>query len=154
MAGVLPGKVIGVTIDGDFIDCQIDATLTKTNNVTETTGCKPSPDGTYKGASTVGRTVDTSDWTITMSAKAFADAVTVNQNDIAEKMDTNPIVQVTFQTTQTTDFDFEEAWVYEGEGILTDFTINAPQDGEATWDTTIVANGTPLTLTRTPIVVT
>lgn len=152
MANELPGKLLGVTVDGQFINCQIDATLTITNNFTESTPCKPSSEEAYKSPQTVKRTVDSRDWTLTYSAKQFADAVAANQNTIAQKMlaGGNPYVQVTFQTTQTTDYDFPITFVYEGEGVIQDVTLNAPQDGDATHDGTIVANG-DLTFTEVPV---
>lgn len=152
MANELPGKLLGVTIDGVFINCQIDATLTLTNNLTESTPCKPSPTEAYKGGQPIKRTVDSRDWTITYSAKAFANAVAGNQNTLAQRMlaGGNPYVTVTFQTIQTTDYDFPIAFVYEGEGVLQDLAINAPQDGDATHDGTIVANG-DLTYTEVPV---
>lgn len=152
MANELPGKLLSVTVDGEFISCQIDAVLTLTNNLTESTPCKPSPTDTYKGAQTIKRTVDSRDWTLTYSAKQLADAVAANQNTIAQKMlaGGNPYVQVTFQTTQTTDYDFPVSFVYEGEGVIQDLALNAPQDGDATHDGTIVANG-DLTYSQVPV---
>lgn len=152
MANELPGKLLGVTTDGEFINCQLDATLNLTLNLTESTPCKPSPTETYKSGQTIKRTIDSRDWTITFSAKALAQALANNQNKLAQKLlvGGDPNVQVTFQTTETTDYDFPIVFVYEGEGILQDLTINAPQDGDATHDGTIVANG-DLTYTETPV---
>lgn len=152
MAGErLSGKLLSVTIDGDFVQCQTDATLSITTNTSESAACKPMPGESTTGSIWLTNNVDSKTWEITLTAASFADAVQMNNADIADKLITGtPIAQVQFATTQTTDYAYDQILVYSGEGIITNFTMNAPADGESTYDVTIIGNG-PLTSTRTNV---
>lgn len=152
MAGqVLQGSLQAVTINGNRVQCEIDATLNVTTNTTETDPCKPLSTDAYKAARWVDTSVDSKAWTIDFSAKAFADAVEINNLDILDLLvNGDNVVQVEFNTTQTTDYDFDEVATFSGEGILSDFSWNNPSAGESTYDVTITGKGAP-TFTRTPI---
>lgn len=153
MAGVLQGKLIGVKINGSFLRCQTDATLTINVNVTEDDPCKPTESDSTNGASWTTHSVDTKDWSVSVTAKTFADvsAGLLDNGDIAGLMiDGNPSVEMTFQTIQTTDYDYSSIFLYEGTGTLTSFNLNAPVDGESTYDLEITGNGA-LTYTETPV---
>lgn len=152
MAGVLLGKLIGVKINGSYIRCQTDATLTITTNVTDDDPCKPTEQETTGGASWVTHSIDTKAWNVSVTAKAFADqaAGLLDNSDIAALMIGNPSVEMTFQTIQTTDYDYASIFVYEGTGTLTSFTHNAPVAGESTYDMEITGNGA-LTFEETPV---
>jgi len=144
MAGVLPGKLIGVKVNGTSIRCQTDATLAITVNTTDDDPCKPTEADTTNGASWTTHTVSTKGWTVSVTAKAFADQVTgvLDNSDIAALMITgDPSIEMTFQTIKTTDYDFAKTFIYEGTGTLTSFTHNAPIDGESTYDLEITGNG-------------
>lgn len=153
MAGVLPGKLIGVKVNGSYIRCQTDATLTITTNVTDDDPCKPSETESYKGGNWTTHTLDTRTWTVSVSAKTFADQVSgqIDNSDIAALLITgDPSVEMTFQTIQTSDYDFPAIFIYEGTGTLTSFTHNAPTAGDSTYDLEITGNGA-ITFTETPI---
>lgn len=151
MAGILPGKLMTTTVNGTALRCQVDATLTISVNVTENESCKPSAEDAYLANAWVTQSIDNKSWEITVSAKAYADAIEMSNSDIGELLTTgSPIVQVTFMTTQTTDYDYDEVFVYSGEAIITNYTLNGPQTGDGTYDLTFTGNG-PLTLTRTPV---
>lgn len=153
MAGVLQGKLIGVKVNGSFLRCQTDATLAITVNTTDDDPCKPTPTDTTNGASWTTHSVSTKTWTVSVTAKAFADQVTgvLDNSDIANLMITgDPSVEMTFQTIKTTDYDYPSVFLYEGTGTLTSFTHNAPIDGESTYDLEITGNGA-LTYTETPV---
>lgn len=152
MAGVLPGKLIGVKVNGSYIRCQTDATLTITTNVTDDDPCKPSETESYKGGGWVTHTIDTKAWTVSVTAKTFADQVVgmLDNSDIAALMIGDSSVEMTFQTIQTSDYDFASIFIYEGTGTLTSFTHNAPTAGDSTYDLEITGNGA-LTFTETPV---
>lgn len=152
MANSIPGKLIKVKINGVEWRCQTDATLTMTVNMTENDPCKPTDAQVTSGQTTpyVTRSADSRDWTITFSAQAFADAVGASQIELS-KLFINGALNVTAQflssTTQTT---YPNGFLYEGTGILSSLTINAPEAGNATYDAEVTGNG-PLTLTEIPI---
>lgn len=152
MAGqVLQGGVIGVTINGNEIQCEIDATLNITINTTETDPCKPLAAEPYKSSRWVDTSVDSKGWNVTFSAKAFADAVEMNNLDIVDLLVSgDPIVQIQFYTKQHPDYDYDEIAVFAGEGVMNDFTWNAPGTGESTYDVTVTGKGAP-TFTRTTV---
>lgn len=153
MAGAIQGKLIGVKINGNYIRCQTDATLTITANTTDTDPCKPSEDEATNAASWVTHSTDSKAWTVSVTAKAFADvaAGVIDNSDVAAMMISgNPEVEMTFQTIRTTDYDHDQIFVYEGSGTITSFTHNAPGAGESTYDLEITGNGA-LTYTETPV---
>lgn len=153
MAGELQGKLIGVKINGSYIRCQTDATLSITQDVTDNDPCKPTEEEATNGASWAGHTAGTKSWTISVTAKTFADvaAGTLDNSDIAALMITGDnSVEVTFQTIRTTDYAFASVFLYEGTGTLTSFTHNAPVDGDSTYDLEITGNGA-LTFEETPV---
>lgn len=153
MAGAIQGKLIGVKLNGTYIRCQTDATLTITANTTDTDPCKPSEDEATNSASWITHSIDSKAWTVSVTAKAFADqlAGAIDNSDIAALMITgDPSVEMTFQTIKTTDYDHDNIFVYEGTGTLTSFTHNAPSTGESTYDLEITGNGA-LTYTETPV---
>lgn len=153
MAGVLQGKLIGVKVNGSYIRCQTDATLTLTVNTTEDDPCKPTEEEATNAAAWITRTVDTKDWNVSVTAKSFADVLAgfLDNSDIAALMiEGDPNVEMTFQTIRTTDYDYSSIFVYEGTGILTSFTHNAPEAGQSTYDLEISGNGA-LTFEETPV---
>lgn len=151
MADVLQGKLIGVTINGEFVNCQVDATLTLNVATEETDPCKPAPGESSANASWAKPTVGTRSGTVDFSIKTFATNTGFNQADISEIIiDGDAKTEWQFMTIQTTDYDHEEAWVYSGEGIFTSQSIAAPSTGESTSDTSIVMYDKP-TIVRTPI---
>jgi hypothetical protein len=150
MANSLPGKLLKVTVNGLVLRCQTDATLTLTANLTEDDACKPENDDADAGASWITRTVDSKDWTISFSAKAFADNIAGSNIDLVPLWINGDLsVEVQFLTnpSQTT---YPYGFVIEGSGIMNSLTFNAPVAGSATYDTEISGNG-PLTYTPVPV---
>lgn len=144
MAGTLPGKLIGVKVNGTYIRCQTDATLTITIETTDDEPCKPTEADTTNGASWGSHSVGTKNWNVSVTGKTFADTVAgfIDNSAIAGLMITgDPSVEITFQTIKTTDYDFDKTFIYEGTGTLSSFTQNAPIDGDATYDLEVTGNG-------------
>lgn len=150
MSNVLPGRLIGVKIGGQYFKCQTNADLTLTGATTADETCKPDQGVEGNPIGWVTRTVDSKDWTITFSAKNFADGLGNSGYDMSRIfIDTDLSVTAFFMTNPDQGSgDFISAdWVYEGEGLLTSLKINAPEKGSSTYDATIEGNG-PLTLTE------
>lgn len=152
MAQSIAGKFIKVKVNGVEYRCQTDATLTLTVNMTENDPCKPSDALVTAGQLIpyVTRTADTRDWTLTFSAQAFADAIGASELELSDLF-INGALSVTAQFLSTpTQTTWPNGFLYEGAGILSSLTINAPEAGNATYDAEITGNG-PLTKTLIPI---
>ena len=140
----IPGKLMGVKIDGNFIDCQIDATYNMTMDTEEGDICKPSPTDTTDGASWAEPTAGRKSGTIDFSAKSLAKMTGFGLYELSNLfINGSNSVTWTFGTTQTTDYNQPALIVYSGDGIMTSFNINAPNEGESTFDSSITMVGKP-----------
>jgi len=147
----IPGKIIGVMDGGKWLNCQVDATLNLTVDVTEEDPCKPDPDDEEQGEVPFKfRTADARDWSIDFSQKLMRDSLAAANVDYGEEfVDGRLDRQVQFMTApgQTkSNYDI----IYAGSGILTAHTVNAPAVGAGTTDTSIAGNG-PLTYSKVPV---
>lgn len=147
---VLPGKLLGVTLDGVYYKCQTTADLTLTAAVTEDDTCKPDQGSDVDPIGWITRTVDSKDWAITFSAKSFADGLGASGNQLSRFfIESDLVVLAHFMTNPDAgDGTISDDVLYEGSGLLTGLKINAPEKGSSTYDATITGNG-PLTITET-----
>ncbi|GEM_PF-5074529 len=152
MAGqVLPGSVVGVTINGTEVQCELESSMSITVNTTETQPCKPLSTEAYKAAKWTDSSVDSKSWQITFNAKAFADNVAFNNLDLVDLLiNGDPVVEVQFYTKQHPDFDFDEIAVFSGRGIISLDDWTAPAEGDSTYSGTITGKGKP-EFVRTPV---
>jgi hypothetical protein len=147
---VLEGKLTGVWLDIgnglEYFRCQTDAQLQLTASTTENDACKPDQ---TSGAENVGltwvtRTVDSKDWQITFSAKAFLDSLGANQFALIEFFISSPTLEVEAEFATNANTGAHSHPVdnfYTGTGLLTGVTLNGPQSGDSTYDATIDGNG-------------
>lgn len=150
MGNTLPGRLLGVTINGTYFKCQTTADLNFSAAVTEDDTCKPDQGTDSDPIGWVTRTVDSKDWTITFSGKAFADGLGASGNALSRLfIDGDLGVTAHFMTNPDQgDGIISTDVLYEGEGLLTGLKLNAPEKGSSTYDVTIVGNG-PMTITET-----
>lgn len=140
---VIPGKLLLATAGGTAFDCQQDATLTITYNLTQEEPCKPAPTEPYKGFSWQTSTTDSASWEITFTLKA-TDANANNQNSILNTLiNTGNKMSITFETSPASGTGLAYASIFEGDGLISSFTWNAPSSGESTVDITVTGNGAP-----------
>jgi len=148
MAGGVAGKLWYVTLNGQRIKCQLDATLNFTTNVEEEDACKPEEDAIDQ-KQWVEREEVSRDWEITVNHRAFLDAVQINQADIID-MYVNGDLKVTAGFVADPSTGYAQNQVFNGPGIITSAALNAPAAGKSNMDLTISANGAP-TFTRIPV---
>lgn len=147
----IPGKIIGI-MDGDkWLNCQVDATLNITVDVTEEDPCKPDPSDDAEGdVPWKFRTADARDWSVDFSQKLMRDSLAAANPNMGEQIILGNLDRtIQFRTAEgqtKSNYDF----IYEGSGILTAHTVNAPAVGAATTDTSIAGNG-PLTFVKVPV---
>lgn len=143
----LPGRLIGITLDGDYYNCQTAADLTLGTSVTKNPICKPNPSGTASiGWETSNP--DSKNWQLTFSAQSFLDSITgtKNNNDLLTKFITGDLqVEAQFLTSSdlTSEENYDHDFLFEGAGLLTTIKVNAPATGGSTYDVTITGNGEP-----------
>ena len=140
---VIPGKLLLVKMGDDFFNCQQDASLSITYNLTQEDPCKPDPSEPYKGFSWQTSTTDSATWEISFTLKA-TDANANNQNSLLNQLvNTGNSVEISFETSDASGTGLEFASVFEGDGLISSFTWNAPANGESTVDVTVTGNGDP-----------
>ena len=140
---VIPGKLLLVRMGDDFFNCQQDASLSITYNLTQEDPCKPDPSEPYKGFSWQTSTTDSATWEISFTLKA-TDANANNQNSLLNQLvNTGNSVEISFETSDASGTGLEFASVFEGDGLISSFTWNAPANGESTVDVTVTGNGDP-----------
>lgn len=147
---VIPGKLILASTGDTAFDCQQDATLSITYNITQEEPCKPDPTETYRGFSWQTSTTDSAAWEITFTLKA-TDANANNQNSILDTLvNTGNEMSIAFETSSAQGTGLQFASLFEGDGLISSFSWNAPSAGESTVDVTVTGNGEP-TFTVTPV---
>jgi hypothetical protein len=146
----LPGKLLGVTLDGVYYKCQTNADLTFTAAVTADDTCKPDQGVGADPIQWVTNTVDSKSWVITFSAKAFADGLGASGNQLSRFfIESDLAVTAHFMTNPDLgDGIISDDVLYEGSGLLTSLKLNGPEKGASTYDATITGNG-PMTITET-----
>lgn len=150
MSNALPGRLLGVTIDGVYYKCQTTADLTFTAATTEDDTCKPDQGTDQDPLGWVTRTVDSKDWAITFSAKAFADGLGASGNSLSKFFINSDLSCIAhfMSNPEQGDGIVSTDVLYEGPGLLTSLKLNAPEKGSSTYDATITGNG-PMTITET-----
>lgn len=143
----LPGRLIGITLGGNYYNCQTAGDLTLGTSLTKNPICKPNPTGTTS-ISWETSNVDAKNWVITFSAQAFLDSIegTKNNNDLLTMFITSDlIVEAQFLTSAnlTHEENYDHDFLFEGSGLLTTVKVNAPTTGGATYDVTITGSGEP-----------
>lgn len=143
----LEGRLIGVTIGGNFYNCQTTGDLTLGTSLTKNPICKPNPNGSL-GIAWETSNVDSKNWQITFSAQSFLDSIEgyKNNNDLIEAFVNGTLqVDVEFLTSAnlTDEENYEHDFLFEGPGILGTIKLNAPAQGGSTYDVTITGNGAP-----------
>lgn len=147
---VLEGKLTGVWLDIgnglEFFRCQTDAKLKLTAATSTNDVCKPDQtvDAEDLGVQWVTRTVDSKDWQITFSAKAFLDSLGSNQFSLIQFFIASGTLQVEAEFATNANAGAHSHPVdhfYTGSGILSDVTLNGPEKGDSTYDATIDGNG-------------
>lgn len=150
MSNKLPGRLLGVTVNGVYYKCQTSADLNLTAATTTDETCKPDQGTSGDPIGWVTRTVDSKDWTITFSAKSFADGLGASGNALSRLFIEGDLSCTAHFMTNPNQGDgiISTDVLYVGEGLLSGLKINAPEKGSSTYDATIVGNG-PLTITET-----
>lgn len=150
MSNALPGKLLGVTLDGVYYKCQTNADLSFSAAVTADDTCKPDQGVGAAPIQWVTNTVDNKSWVITFSAKAFADGLGASGNQLSRFFITSDLaVTAHFMTNPSLgEGVISDDVLYEGSGLLTGLKLNAPEKGASTYDATITGNG-PMTITET-----
>lgn len=150
MNNALPGRLLGVTINGVYYKCQTTADLTFTAATTQDDTCKPDQGTDTDPIGWETSTVDSKTWAITFSSKAFADGLAASGNALSRFFIESDLSCIAHFMTNPDQGDgiVSTDVLYEGSGLLTSLKLNAPEKGSSTYDATITGNG-PMTITET-----
>ena len=148
------GKIIGVSVGGKWLLCQVDSTLAITVAMTEQDLCKPDGDTAPSGTNNIpwiNRTADSRDWNIKVSQNLIRQTLAAANFDFGQNLvNGNVYLDNVLFKTATGQTESDNAFVYSGSAIISDFSLSAPTKGGAKIDTTLTGNG-PLTYTKTPV---
>jgi hypothetical protein len=141
----LEARLIGVEIAGSYQNCQTTCDLTVGTSVTKNPVCKPNPTGSL-AIPWETSTVDSLNWSMTMSANTFLDSLdgVKNQSDLLALMIAGNLnVDVDFLTSAplTESEGYGNDFLYSGPAILATIKVNAPASGPSTYDVTLTGNG-------------
>lgn len=149
MANLVQGKVFQVGVDDNRLTCQMDATLSLSQEFETEEACKPdyASGSVADGVSWQQQTAGDKSWEITGSGKVedsftHTTALALDQHMI----ESDDPIEVTFGTVDSTG----AVITYSGSAYISSFTINAPTSGAATYDYTFTGNGA-ITRVVTPV---
>lgn len=148
----LRGNQVQVQINDEWVACQLDAVVTIGQTTSTEDACKPDPDTPeIGGAGWEDVNVDSKNWTVTLSAKAFADELKLNNVELNELIiDGDGTLDVKVSTVQTADYSHPLLLEWAGTVVITELVNNFPSAGSATYDVTLQGQGKP-TFTKTPV---
>ncbi len=146
----ISARNVQIQLNGDYVPCQLDLTLNITQNTSTEDPCKPDPANIDAGASFNTYSVDSKDWSVTFSARQFADELALNNIELSELIiNGDGRLAMIINTVQGANWSHPLIFEYAGEVIITSLDLNAPATGSATYDVTLQGAG-PLTFTKTP----
>lgn len=124
--------------------CQLDLSLTITNNTSTEDPCKPADPGL--GAGNNVYTVDSKDWSVSFNGRQMINELAmagVTQSTIAKSMLTGTsTAEITIGTDPetTTNYPYPIVVEYSGDILITELTLNWPATGSSTYDATFQGN--------------
>lgn len=150
----ISAKNVQIQSEGRYFACQLDLTLNITQNTSTEDPCKPDPTNIDQGATFNVYTVDSKDWSVTFSARQFADELKLNQIELSELViNGDGRLPIIVNTIDSVNYPHPMLFEYAGEVIITSLDLNYPATGSATYDVTLQGGG-DLTFTKTPAPVT
>lgn len=150
---IVKGATYQVSVDGERLKCQLDATATLGQDMETEDACKP--EFTSTGGEIVWQadTPGNKNWEISGSGKIEDDGSTLSNDTLTASrtlsrhfINSNEPIEVSVGTVDPT---LDMAVTYSGTAQITSFTLNFPATGGATYDYTFTGIGA-LTQTDTP----
>lgn len=150
MANSIPGKAFLIRFMGILFECNTDLNFSDSANTETTDACKPSPEDDWEDASYQTPTVSDKSWTADGTFKV-TDGVINNQVSVLNtiKVGTRGTLEI-FTNVDSPNSPVGLDMVILGDAILTEFSLGAPQDGEATYNLSFVGYG-GYTVTAVPV---
>lgn len=152
------GKLISVVADDVAMGCQQDITINFNINTETDEPCKPILAGTdgvsaSKAVSWANPYATEISWDATFNAALLIETVTSNPNyiDLVDKLVNKSEVEVTIEVLIPTMGTGTIGKKFEGIGIMSGLSLNAPTSGKANQDVTVTGKGKP-TWTDVPFV--
>ena len=138
---LVSGKVIQSTIDGERLSCQLEGSLSLSQDFENEEACKPDYAGSASAITWVTQTAGDKSWEITGSGK-------VEDTDKATKATLRALVEHWRTSNEpievsvgTNDPNLSFVETYTGTAQITSLTANLPANGSATYDYTFTGKG-------------
>lgn len=144
---LVSGKVIQSTIDGERLNCQLEGSLSLSQDFENEEACKPDYAGSASAITWVTQTAGDKSWEITGSGKV-EDTFTQTTALALDKhfIESNEPIEVTFGSVDPT---LANTITYTGSAFISSWSLTAPTTGSATYEYTLTGNGA-ITRTVTP----
>lgn len=142
----IAGKIIGVMIDDEWLQCQAEATFNGTVNTSEDPICKDLESDDTNDIPFKDFTPDTREWSIDVSSALLKDSFTIlnaGVNLIKKFIDGNVVIDSVMFRTKVGQQFADNDMIIEGSAILTNFSITAPATGSNTTSATFQGTGAP-----------
>ncbi|NGM61677.1 hypothetical protein G5B30_07070 [Sphingobacterium sp. SGG-5] len=147
----LRGNQVQVKANNEWVACQLEAVVTIGQTTSTEDPCKPDPENFSTGASWEDPSIDVKTWGVTLSARAFADELAMNNVELNELIiDGDGTLPIKVSTVEDTNYPHPLLLEWAGTVIITELANNFPATGSATYDVTLQGKGKP-TFTKTPV---
>lgn len=138
---LIKGSAFLVGLDGDPLNCQLDANITLGQDMESEDACKPllpNNDGSWRENTSGDR-----NWEVSGSGKVEdddKDTLTTLDSLLKHFLGSNTSIEI---SVGTNDPKLAFARTFSGTGKLTSLTVNFPATGSATYDYTLEGLGKP-----------
>lgn len=150
---IVTGKTYQVSVNGERLKCQLDSTITFTQDMESEDACKPEFTTGSAGIVWTDDTAGNKSYEISGSGKIEDDGSTISATNLStcrtlskHFIESNDPIEV---SVGTVDPNLDMTVTYSGTAQITSFTLNFPATGGATYDYTFTGKGAP-TQTDTP----
>jgi|GEM_PF-2012911 Phage major tail protein 2. len=142
----IAGKLLSVKFGDKRIKCQADCTLNFTNNYDEEEGCKPEGVTLVSEGTWIERTLNTQDWSVSVSQRMFLDdlgGASITPADIIALNIAGTVDAEIEVSTTPGQHNLENEYIVTGNVVIGSINLEAPITGKATAQYEFPGNGQP-----------
>ena len=132
MANSIPGKAFYLSFEGVEFNCVTDINFNATAETNTDDVCKPNSTEPYEEAPSQQPSVSSKSWTMDGTFNV-TDELTNNQVSVLNTIKVGTRGEISIFTHDGTNSPLSTVQEISGEAILTEFSLGAPIDGQATY---------------------